>query len=356
MCALHAISLETSVVICQSLAMEAKRLRDYQKGIMHGKIIAFNQCGWSTREIGVEIGMTFSAVAKILRKNNLGVLRLRIPLGRRRITTDRADRLLTRLAKANHFSSAQQLLELWRERVSKWTVYRRLRQRGLRRFRLMKVPYLTRVNMAERLRWAEGKVLYRDLQWDTIVWSDESRFCLKVCDGRARVWRERGLNRFNEQFVAKTVAGFGGSVHVWGAIWTNGRSELQVLNHNVTAVTYIQTLQQFLLTPNLPVNWKLQDDNATPHRAHIVRDFKNASGIRSLTWPSKSPDLNPIEHIWDVMGREIQKEPEPNLQQLAQRLVVLWNLIPQVTITNLVRSMNRRIAAVITARGSHTKY
>jgi transposase len=172
--------------------MNARRVRDYEKGFKHGKIVAFSLCGFSTREIAQEVGITYSAVAKILRKKHRNALRLRIPLGRIRKTTQRADRLLLRLAKNNKLSSVPQLLHMWRERVSKSTIYRRLRQKGFRKYRLLRRPFLSRDNIAARLRWAQGKVLYRELQWDKIVWSDESRFCLNFCDGRARVWRERG--------------------------------------------------------------------------------------------------------------------------------------------------------------------
>ena len=58
-------------------------------------------------------------------------------------------------------------------------------------------------------------------------------------------------------FLAHAVQGNGGSVHVWGAIWTTGRSELQVLRRTVTGATYIETLQRFLQTPNLPPDWRL---------------------------------------------------------------------------------------------------
>ena len=128
------------------------------------------------------------------------------------------------------------------------------------------------------------------------------------------------------------------------------------LRRTVTGATYIETLQRFLQTPNLPPDWRVQDDNARPHRARIVTEFKQATGIRSIDWPSRSPDLNPIEHIWDVMGRAIhEQDPPPNLQQLGLRLIEVRGNIPQNTIRDLIRSMNRRIAAVIAARRGNTK-
>ncbi|UYV73888.1 hypothetical protein LAZ67_11001272 [Cordylochernes scorpioides] len=70
---------------------------------------------------------------------------------------------------------------------------------------------------------------------------------------------------------------------------------------------------------------------------------------RTLPWPARSPDLSPIEQIWDVMGRRLQ--PSWNADYLARQLETIWQEIPQHTIWNLYQSMTRRVAACIQARG-----
>jgi transposase len=77
-----------------------------------------------------------------------------------------------------------------------------------------------------------------------------------------------------------------------------------------------------------------------------------------LPWPSKSPDLNPIEHIWDDLDRRVrQGQPQPqSFQQLVNALQDEWNNIPQQAIRTLISSMGLRCQAVIDSGGGHTRY
>ena len=75
-----------------------------------------------------------------------------------------------------------------------------------------------------------------------------------------------------------------------------------------------------------------------------------------MLWPARSPHLNPIEHIWDIMSRSIlQRHVAPQtVQELADALVQVWEEIPQETIRHLIRSMPRHCWEVIQACGGHT--
>ena len=329
----------------------------YRKGFLRGRVVSFYEVGMSEREIAERLGIGKSTVHEWIVKHRQGRLEPRFQTGRPKKTSERANRRLCRLANSDPCISASRLQTQWGENVSVWTVYRRLRTRLLRKYRRLLRPLLTRENRHQRELWCRRYNLWLENRWHRVVWSDESRFRLFTNDGRVRVWRKRG-ERLNKRFIKETVTAGGGSVHVWGAFWRGGRSRLRVLRGNVTGQTYIQTLTDFIQTEGLPQRWILQDDNATAHRSAIVRRFKELNGIETLPWPAKSPDLNPIEHVWDRMGREIQaREQRPaNLRQLEDSLVDVWNDIPQDYLDTLADSIRRRIGAVLESKGGPTRY
>jgi transposase len=92
----------------------------------------------------------------------------------------------------------------------------------------------------------------------------------------------------------------------------------------------------------------LQHHNATSHTAHSVRDFLQNRDVSVLPWPAKSPDLNPIEHIWDLLDRRVRaKAIHPRtVRELAGVLVEEWGKISHQELANLVQSMRRRCTAV----------
>ena len=64
------------------------------------------------------------------------------------------------------------------------------------------------------------------------------------------------------------------------------------------------------------------DDNARPHRSRIVTTYLQREAVTSIPWPAMSPNLNPIEHIWDMLGRRMQvlEPPVQNIRQLEAAL------------------------------------
>ncbi|GFW99255.1 transposable element Tcb2 transposase [Trichonephila clavipes] len=80
-----------------------------------------------------------------------------------------------------------------------------------------------------------------------------------------------------------------------------------------------------------------QQDNACRHLAKTVRDFCSAQSMEHLSWHIYSPDLSPIEHVWDFVLRHFARDPRPTASkdELLLRMQAIWNSLPQADIQNL---------------------
>ena len=100
------------------------------------------------------------------------------------------------------------------------------------------------------------------------------------------------------------------------------------------------------------------NDNARPHRSRAVTAYLQSEAVTSVPWPALSPDLNPIDHIWDMLDRRMQAR-EPPVQSIRQLEVALhreWHQLLQQDIRGLTGGMRRRVEVVIQARGGYTRY
>jgi hypothetical protein len=100
-------------------------------------------------------------------------------------------------------------------------------------------------------------------------------------------------------------------------------------------------------------------DNASGHSAKATINALTAMGIRPIFWPAKSPDLNPIESLWDLINDYIQeKYPQVHRSypKLKEAVLEAWNSITYEQIRDLIISMPARRRAVIEAEGWHTRY
>lgn len=149
---------------------------------------------------------------------------------------------------------------------------------------------------------------------------------------------------------------------VWAGISSEARTDLVLVDGgSMTGARYITTILDEHVAPFAPFvgpNFIFMDDNARPHRARIVNEYLEEVGIVRMNWPSSSPDLNPIEHLWDTLGRRIRSRvPRANnLAELSVVLQAIWDELDQLDVQHLISSMPRRMQAVIRARGGNTNY
>jgi hypothetical protein len=154
---------------------------------------------------------------------------------------------------------------------------------------------------------------------------------LRPTDGRARVWRQRN------HILGTTAFGDGG-VTVWGCFSFDCTLDLYVLEGNLTGQKYRDNVLAPRVVPHfdnhaLADRPMFMDDNARPHRSRIVQHFLQQEAVQTIPWPAMSPDMNPIEHVWDFFGRKInQRNPKcQNNDELRTAIFQEWHQFPPRT-------------------------
>ncbi len=99
-----------------------------------------------------------------------------------------------------------------------------------------------------------------------------------------------------------------------------------------------------------------QHDNDPKHTSKATVGFLKKNRVKVIQWPSMSPDLNPIEHLWGILKRQVEHHSPSSIQSLKEVILEEWKKIDLAKCRQLVHSMPRRIGAVIKNHGGHTKY
>lgn len=337
--------------------MSRKSLSVREKEIIIGNYMENN----SFAETARIVGRCRSVVCRVVKRfNEENSLCEKPKSGRPVKTTKREDRTIVKFATKDRFLSARKIANKFNmetgNTISYATVIRRLEKAGLHARIPARKPLISLKNRRKRLQFAKEHHVWNQAKWNSVFFSDESKFNLFGNDGKKYVWRKPG-ERLSVQCTKKTVKFGGGSVMVWGMMSSAGVGPLIRIQGTVNAEVYKQILIQHAI-PTLQTvpNSMFMQDNAPCHKAKKIMDFLNGESISVMDWPAQSPDLNPIENLWKVMGEKAMEKNPKDTDSLWNELQNAWENIDPSLCKKLINSCGRRCAAVIAQKGLHTKY
>uniref|UniRef100_A0A674AN18 Lecithin retinol acyltransferase-like n=1 Tax=Salmo trutta TaxID=8032 RepID=A0A674AN18_SALTR len=158
------------------------------------------------------------------------------------------------------------------------------------------------------------------------------------------------------QCIVPTVKFGGGTMAVY-----HGSGPLVPVKGNLNATA----CNDILYDSVLPTLWQqfgegpflFQHDNAPVHKARSIQKWVVEIGVEELDWPAQSPDLNPIEHLWDELEGRLRARPNrpTSVPDFTNAFVADWKQVPTAMFQQLMESLPRRVEAVIAAKGGTTK-
>lgn len=330
-----------------------------------GEVVGAWKCGISERAIAEKLNHPKTTIHDVIEAYKKDGLEMPPPrVGRPPILTERNGRYLLRTLKENRQTNIKELHDNFTQtanvKVSVRTVQRYLHEQGFFGRAGVRKPFVTEVNRKKRFSWAKERKDWGE-EWKNIIWSDESKFELFKGSGRRWVWR-RPHEKYDVECLIPTFKSGQDGIMVWGCFTYNGLGPLVRLEGRINAAAYIDVLDDHLLgfIDNLgdEEEYLFQEDNAPIHTARVTTEWKRDNDIETLPWPAQSPDMNPIENLWDELERQVRaRKPLPkNREELWSVLQEEWGKIEIHKLQNLVNSMPNRIKAVLNSKGNPTKY
>lgn len=105
-----------------------------------------------------------------------------------------------------------------------------------------------------------------------------------------------------------------------------------------------------------PEQWWYLQDNDPKHTSRDIKAWLHNNGISCLDFPPYSPDLNPMENLWNDIARRVEMREGETVEQIQDIVAAEWAATSTDLLTRLTHSMPKRCKLVIEAKGGHTNY
>ncbi|KAK3556190.1 hypothetical protein QTP70_005587 [Hemibagrus guttatus] len=220
-------------------------------------------------------------------------------------------------------------------------------------------PLLSKKNIKDRLSFARKHLDDPQDFWENTLWTDKRNIELFGRSLSHYVWHKSNT-AFQKKNIIPTVKYGGGSVMVWGCFAASGPGRLAVINGTMNSSVYQKILKEndrpSVCDLKLKRTWVLQQNNDPKHTSKSTSEWLKKNKMKTLEWPSQSPDLNPIEMLWHDLKKVVHARKPSNVAKLQQFCKDEWAKIPPQRCNRLITSYRKRLIAVVAAKGGPTSY
>lgn len=341
--------------------MSSKRELSVQK---RASILTLAEERYTVREIALRLKIAKSTVHDTIKKYATSTdCSSKKRTGRPAKTTKSEDRFIETISKRNRRLTASEITaEVNRTRqdsISVATVKRRLVNVGLRGCVAVKKPFLRPINKRKRFNWAKEHKDWTISTWENVLWTDESKFGV-FGNKRRQFVRRKPNEKLLDDCVVPTVKHGGGSVTVWGCFGKNMVGDIVKIDGILRKEQYLNILIEHAVPSGsrlIGSNFIFMQDNDPKHTAKLCKNYletlERENALKIMHWPPQSPDLNPIEKLWDELDRKVREKCPTSQKDLWKYLQETWKEISIETMRKLVERLPRLVQAVISNRGGY---
>ena len=149
------------------------------------------------------------------------------------------------------------------------------------------------------------------------------------------------------------------NIMVWGAISVKGQIVFHSFRRTTNGPYYGEILEENVnaeARKKFGHRWRLQQDNDPKHTSRVAKDFLQQEVLETIDWPSNSPDANPIENLWPILGRRVEERHSSNIDELDRFLKKEWQKIDKSLLIHMIGSMKTRPMTLIESKRKRISY
>jgi transposase len=320
---------------------------------VRGIVIGHHQAGLSEREIGRRTGLPHPSVHYIIQhwKKTGSVVSTPRRQGPLKYKSDVKKFIDKKIQQKDEITSE----EIRKKLVDKFGEGFEHADRHIRKIRHELGYHPTKGVGLERLSDTdkENRVKYckkhKDDHFSNVIWSDEKPWQLHK--KRRSKWVKGGQKqktRVSTKYTPK--------IQCWGAISSKGKTELVFWTGRPNHQDYINTLESSLLpflTSTIPTRHRFQQDHDATHTCKVTEKWLDENVDKWFYTPVRSPDLNPIEMLWNTLEMRVYKHNPKNVQQLERIIRDEWDKLTQEDIDKVIEKVRSRIPQIIENGGEY---